>query len=276
MVRRRRRGHGNRGGGNGERRRGNFDGGRAAAAEQRLRESDCATDVGAAAQPSLPRVRVLLQALSERATCAEDQRLDRGLRKPELGRDLAVRESLPLTQKNRAPLILGHLLEHVLQPDQLVGDVLAPRNDLLQNLEVVRRLDLPAAPGGAPAREAHVVRDLEEPGGLELGDDPALQTAEGVHERRLEGVLGLLARAQLVQAVAVDLGGVLLVEPARRIRAGRDRSLDASGTTYGRDCGHCPPDCGYEPSHPDAPVERMSAGRGRATALLRGGDYARG
>ncbi len=219
-------------------RRRDLDGGRAAAAEQRFRASDCATDVGAAAQPPLPRVSVLLQALSERATCAEDQRLDRSLREPELGRDFAIGESLPLPQKNRAPLVLGHLLEHVLERDQLVRDLLASGNDLLEHLEVVRRLDLASTPGGASAREAHVVGDLEQPGRLELGDDSPREAAEGVHEGRLDGVLRLLARPELVQAVAVDLCGVALVEIARRICARSDRPLDAGRTAYGRDCGH--------------------------------------
>src|SRR3954471_22142294 len=185
--------------------RSNFDGCRAAAAEQCFHECDCTTDVGAATQPFLPRVCVLLQALSERTTCAEDQCLDGSLCQPKLSRDLAVCEPLPLPQKNRAPLVLRHRFEDVLQADQLVTDLLASGDDFLEDLEVVRCLDLAAAPGGAPAGEAHVVRDLEQPGGFELGDDPARESAEGVHERRLDGVLRLLTRAELMEAVAVDL-----------------------------------------------------------------------
>jgi hypothetical protein len=176
-----------------ERGRGNLDGGRAAAAEQRLDASDCAADVGAATQPPLPRVGILLQALSESTTCAEDQRLDRSLGEPQLGRDFSIGEALPFPQQDGSALVLRHLLEDVLQADELVADRLATGDDLLENLEVVRRLDLAAPPGRAAAREAHVVGDLEEPGGLELGHDAARETAEGVHERRLDGVLRLLA-----------------------------------------------------------------------------------
>src|SRR2546428_13212504 len=108
---------------------------------------------------------------------------------PNRGITLAYWYPLPLPQKNRAPLVLRHLLEDVLQADQLVTDLLASRDDFLEHLEVVRCLDLAAAPGGAPAREAHVVRDLEQPGGFELGDDPARRPPEGVHERLLDAVL---------------------------------------------------------------------------------------
>jgi hypothetical protein len=81
------------------------------------------------------------------------------------------------------------------------------------------------------------VGDLEEPRGLELGDDAALDAPEGVQERALDGVLGLLAGAELVEAVAEDLVRVLLVERTRRLGLGRKRPFDAAGTTYGRNCG---------------------------------------
>ena len=87
---------------------------------------------------------------------------------------------------------------------------------LLDDLEVGRRLDAAAAPRRAAARQADVVGDLEEPRRLELGHDAALDAAERVQERALHRVLGLLARAELVQAVAEDLVRVLLVERARR------------------------------------------------------------
>src|SRR5439155_22299945 len=234
--------------------------------------SDCATDVGAAAQPPLPRVRILLQALSECAGCEEDQRLDRCLVESQLGRDFPIGEALPFPQQDGAALVLRHLLEHVLQTDELVAHrLVATRDDFLENLEVVRRLDPAAPPRRAAAREAHVVGDLEEPGGLELGDDAPRQAAECVHERRLDGVLRLLARAELVQAVAEDLDGVPLVELARRVRARSGFSLDARCSTYGRDCGH--PVLlllRIRTLRPGASVERVSAGDGRATTLHRG------
>src|SRR6185312_10048360 len=75
--------------------RSQFDSGRAAAAEERLRASDRATYVSTATQPLLPRVRVLLQALSESAASAEDEGLYGGLRETQLVGDLAVRQPLP-------------------------------------------------------------------------------------------------------------------------------------------------------------------------------------
>ena len=90
--------------------------------------------------------------------------------------------------------------------------------------------------------------DLVEPGRLELRDDAALECAEGVQERRLDGVLGLLARAELVEAVAEDLSGVALVEIACSIGPWGERSLDAGCPTYGWFCGHLSSCCGYEHS----------------------------
>ena len=179
----------------------------------------------------------LLEPARERAARAEDQRLDGGLRELELLRDLAVREALPLAQQDRAALALGHLLEHVLEADQLVGAPRRRRGQLLDHLEVGRRLDAAAPPARAAAREADVVGDLEEPRRLELRHDAALDPAERVQERALDGVLRLLPRAELVQAVAEDLVRVLLVEGAREVGFGRGDALDAVRTAYGRYCG---------------------------------------
>src|SRR5262249_24523087 len=123
-------------------------------------------------------------------------------------------------------------------------DPLARGNDLLQHLEVVRRLDPSTPPRRAPARQADVVRDLEQPRRLDLGDDAALQATERVHERRLDGVFGLLARAELVQAVAEDLRGVALVQIAGRVRAGGGGVLHPSGSAVLRNC--CQPGSSYE------------------------------
>ena len=119
----------------------------------------------------------------------------------------------------------------------------APRRrgrQLLDDIEVGRRLDPAAAPRGAAAREADVVGDLEEPRRLELRHDAALDPAERVQERALDGVLGLLPRAELVQAVAEDLVRVLLVEGACEVRLGSAAPFDPRGTTYGRNCGQNP------------------------------------
>src|SRR4029079_4767528 len=83
----------------------------------------------------------LLERPGERAASAEDQHLDRRLGEVELLGDLPSRESLPLAQEDRAALVLGHLLEGLLDPDQLERLLtFARRDDLLQNLEVVGRL----------------------------------------------------------------------------------------------------------------------------------------
>ena len=111
--------------------------------------------------------------------------------------------------------------------------MLPRRHDVLQQLEVARRLD-PAAPErGAVARQAHVLGDLEQPRRLGLRDDPALERAERVQERRLDRVLGLLARAELRVAEAVQLMRVALVERVRQLGFTRARrSLDGGSTTY--------------------------------------------
>src|SRR5919197_4573342 len=213
-----------------------LDRGRASSPDERLEESERAADVGGTAKPLPPAAlgRSLLQTGGQRTPRAKDQRLDRRLRELQLVGDLAVREPLPLAQENRTALALGHVLQHVLEPDQLVRDLLLRRHDLLQHLHVVRRLDPPPPPGRAPPREADVVGDLEHPGLLDFGDDPAREAAEGVHERRLDGVLGLLARTELVEAVAEDLRRVTLVEIAGRLGAGGGGPLDPTRTTYGR------------------------------------------
>src|SRR5207245_5289848 len=156
--------------------------------------------------------------------------------------NLAIGEPLPLAQQDRAALVLRHRLERVLEPDQLVrAPVVLRRDDLLQHLEVVRALDPAATPRGAAARKADVLGDLEQPRLLGFGHDAPLQAAEGVHERRLDGVLRLLARAQLVDAVVVDLPRVALVERTRGVRLGCDNGpgLDSGCTTSVGYCGPC-------------------------------------
>src|SRR5439155_10173394 len=100
----------------------------------------------------------------------------------ELVADLPVGETLPLAQQDRAALGLRHLLEHVLKTDQLVRAARRRGRQLLDELEVSRRLDSAATPRGTAAGQADVVRDLEEPGRLELGLDAALEAAKCVQE----------------------------------------------------------------------------------------------
>jgi hypothetical protein len=171
----------------------------------------------------------------ERAPGPEDERLDRRLRQLELLGDLAIRQALPLAQEDRAALAVGHPLEHVLEPHQLVRSRRGGGRQLLHDLEVGRRLDPSAPPGRAPAGEADVVSDLEEPGRFLLRDDTAAKAPEGVEERALDRVLGLLAGAELVEAVAEDLVPVALVERLGRRGLGGYEGLDATGAAYGGD-----------------------------------------
>src|SRR5204863_4607578 len=60
--------------------------------------------------------------------------------------------------------------------------------------------------------EADVVRDLVEPGRLELRHDPFLQRCVDAEECVLDGVLGVFARAQVRVAVAVQLRSEALVQ----------------------------------------------------------------
>jgi len=101
------------------------------------------------------------------------------------------------------------------------------------------------------------VRDLEEPRRLQLRHDAALDAAERVEEGALDRVLGLLARAELVQAVAEDLVRVLLVERPREVRFGSRRSFDPDCTTYGRYCGHI--SSSPETAHRRAPPEHAKS-----------------
>jgi hypothetical protein len=81
------------------------------------------------------------------------------------------------------------------------------------------------------------VRDLEQPRELRLGRDAALQRAMRVQERRLEGVLGLVARAELVDAEPEDLPRVAFVEILGRVGIAGG-ALNVCCTTDGRDCGY--------------------------------------
>ena len=205
----------------------------------------------------LDRVR-LLEPCGERAAGAEDQRLDGRLGDLELLGDLAIGEPLPLAQQDRAALLLGHRRERILDSDQLVVLPARAGNDLLDDLEVARALDPAATPRRAAAREADVLGDLEQPGRLGLGHDAASERAERVHVRRLDRVLCLFARAELMQAVALELRGVTLVEAlgCRRLR-GDPGALDKRGTSYGRNCGQTGTPYVWRDGETGVPPERL-------------------
>src|SRR5205807_2889528 len=77
--------------------------------------------------------------------------------------------------------------------------------------------DLEAALTAArlPAPQADVPRDLQEPRRLDPRDGASAESAERVEKRRLHRVLGLLARAEVVEAVRVDPALVSFVETLR-------------------------------------------------------------
>ena len=112
-------------------------------------------------------------------------------------------------------------------------------HELLDQLEVRRGLHEAAAIRVALLREADVVRDLVEPRRLELGRRAAPEPTEGVHERDLRCVLGLLTVAELVLAEAQDLALVALVEQARGLVF---RLVEPEGPgcrmAFVRYCGH--------------------------------------
>jgi hypothetical protein len=150
-----------------------------------------------------PLARVLERG-RERATRAEDERLDRRLRQLQAACDLGVRETLPLTEEDRAPLLLGQARERVGQPDELVPVMRGRGDGLLQELDVLHALEPRTPAGRAEARQADVLGDAEEPRRVDLGPDSVLEAAAGVQVGGLERVLGLLGRAEEAEAVSVD------------------------------------------------------------------------
>src|SRR5438093_12755075 len=109
----------------------------------------------------------MLEVLRKRTPCAEDEHLDRAFRQTGLGRDLAVRETLPLAQQDDRAVSLRHPLERFRQLRRLAGGVLGGGDDVLQRVEVANRLDPTAPPGAVAACATDVLGNLEEPGGLE-------------------------------------------------------------------------------------------------------------
>src|SRR5205823_14816630 len=98
------------------------------------------------------------------------------------------------------------------------------------------RLEPAAAEGRAAPREADVARDRDEPGRLGMGDDAPLERTEGVQERRLEGILGVLAVAEAIEAERVDLLGVALEQPLRVVSR-RPPGVICSRSSQGRVAG---------------------------------------
>jgi hypothetical protein len=80
---------------------------------------------------------------------------------------------------------------------------------------VAEDLALAPASTGAMAGAAGVLGDREEPARLCSGDDPAPEATVGPHERGLGDILGLLAAAEVIEAIAEDAVVVALVEDSR-------------------------------------------------------------
>src|SRR5581483_367336 len=150
----------------------------------------------------------------EVAARAEDERLHRRLRQAELVGDLRIAQALPLAQEDRAPEVLRHARERVVEPGELDTGLLHVRrgDPLLEQLQVLRRLDARAAGGARVLRQADVVGDLVQPRSLELRYDALAERGVDAQEDVLDGVLRVLSRTQLGLAIALDLRAVLLVE----------------------------------------------------------------
>ena len=108
---------------------------------------------------------------------AEDQCLDRRAREIELLGDLPVGAAAPLAEDDRTALKVGHVVECLFEPDELLARAVVPRGDLLQDLRVAQDLVLAAATARAYATAARVLRDREEPVRLQARDDSALESA---------------------------------------------------------------------------------------------------
>ena len=103
------------------------------------------------------------------------------------------------------------------------------RADGVDEIRVLDELEPAAAPVGVPVREADVVRDLQKPGDLDVGDDAAPESALRVEERRLERVLGFVRRAESAPAVRQDARTVPFVHRLDRGAGGVCSTDDGIG-----------------------------------------------
>jgi hypothetical protein len=127
---------------------------------------------------------------------------------------------LPLPHEQGTPQIGRHVRECVVEAEEFVRVGRVSRGAFAEQVDVGRRLDAAASARAQPLRHAHVVGDLVEPGRFELRDDALAHCRRDPQERVLDGVLGLLARSKLADAVAEDPVAVLGVE-TRRFAIGR-------------------------------------------------------
>ena len=151
----------------------------------------------------------VLELLAQGAARAEDQRLDGADAQLEDLGDLLVAAALELAHHERRALVEGEVAERaadVLGADRVVLD------DGLGELVLVDDLGR-AALRLAETLPADVVRDRDQPvlrGARALA---LLHRAVGVEEGRLRDVLGVGLVAQDDERVAIDVAGVLAIEP---------------------------------------------------------------
>jgi hypothetical protein len=150
-----------------------------------------------------------LAAGDQRAAALEDERLHLVARHAQHGADLVVRAGAELGEHERGALVLGQAGEVGQQVAQVLAALDGAREVLGRRL-VGRGERVLAAP--AQQREAAVAGDRVEPraqvDGLVGADEVAVRRHEGV----LDGVLGLLGRAQHVAAEPEDAAQVAVVE----------------------------------------------------------------
>ena len=155
----------------------------------------------------------MLEPRRQVAARTEEECLDGSEAQPELLGDLRVRETLPLTQEDAPTLALGKMREPLSKRRELFAPLVAGRR---WRGDVVHIFDLLGDGGTTAARPssapADIERDLEQPRELELRLDTALQRPQDVDERRLRGVLRLLAVAKAAVAEREDALAVLLVQ----------------------------------------------------------------
>src|SRR5581483_3261037 len=148
------------------------------------------------------------ERLGEVAARPEEERLDRGLAEAEATADLRVRQPVPFAEQQRTALCGGERGERVAEGGEILARRVAAAGDVVQPVDVDRRLDPASPPERAATGAADVVRDRVQPGQLASRRLAPLEQRERVEERRLHRVVGFLAVAELAEAVGVDARAV--------------------------------------------------------------------
>jgi hypothetical protein len=153
-----------------------------------------------------------LELLGERTAGAEDECLDGRKRQPELERDLGVGAPLDLAEEDCLTLRVGEAQEGCMDVRRGRAVVLVQgEQELRVELDLLRPL---ATKPGAAADD--VTGDGKEPGARLLRRIAAAHRPEGVQERSLRDVLGLIRIAHVAQHRPVYLAPVPTVDPLER------------------------------------------------------------